>query len=83
MDELASLPDVLTARHISDYLHVTTRQVYIWMATAPEHGGLRSFSIGRVTRAYKTDFISWINEKASSTANQHGGYLRHKKAQRK
>lgn len=61
---LSELPEVLTAKYISDYLHVTNRQAYRWMATAPEAGGLKSFTIGRIVRTYKTDFIQWLEHHA-------------------
>ncbi|EGO65398.1 hypothetical protein ALO_02251 [Acetonema longum DSM 6540] len=40
------LPDILTAQHIADYLHISRRRVYELMDLNPGAGGIPNFSIG-------------------------------------
>lgn len=57
---LEMLPEVLTAKHIAEYLHVTPRAVYGWMKDSSSKGGLKVFRIGKVCRVYKRDFEAWL-----------------------
>lgn len=60
-------PDVLTARMISEHLHLTVQQVYNLFRLSPAAGGIPSFSIGRSKRARKVDYIKWFNERAKAS----------------
>ncbi len=55
-----SLPDTLTALHISQFLGISRRRVYELFQTRVEHGGIPNFSIGTSKRVEKSDFIQWI-----------------------
>lgn len=55
------LPDVLTAKHISAHLHVSLRKAYELLQLSPEAGGIKSFSFDRSVRAWKKDYIFWLN----------------------
>lgn len=60
---LEELPEVLTAKHISGHLHITTQQVYVLMKLKPEAGGIPSFTIGKPIRAYKADYVNWLQSR--------------------
>lgn len=58
-----SLPEILTARHISDYLCISRRRVYELFQLKPAVGGIPNFDIGASKRVEKQDFIDWIEER--------------------
>jgi excisionase family DNA binding protein len=58
-----SLPNILTAQHIADYLGISRRRVYELMQISEEAGGIRNFSIGLSKRVDKEDFFQWIERK--------------------
>jgi hypothetical protein len=60
---LDELPEVITAKHISGHLHITTQQAYVMMKMKEEAGGILSFRIGKPIRAYKTDYIKWLERR--------------------
>jgi len=60
---IAELPEVLTAEHISDHLHLTKQCIYDLMMLSPSIGGIPSFKIGRSRRAYKSDYVVWLEAK--------------------
>ena len=55
-----SLPDTLTALHISQFLGISRRRVYELFQTHVEHGGIPNFEIGISKRVDKADFKQWI-----------------------
>lgn len=55
-----SMPEVLTAQMIADYLHISRRRVYELFKIPPSHGGIPNYDIGISKRVDKPDFISWI-----------------------
>ncbi|MCK9324461.1 MAG: helix-turn-helix domain-containing protein [Bacteroidales bacterium] len=70
---LETLPETITAQHISDYLGISRRKVYDLLREPVEKGGIPNFEIGMSRRVIKQDFIEWINarkhEKARKTAS--------------
>lgn len=66
-----SLPDTLTAAHISEFLGISRRRVYELFQVRVEYGGIPNFSIGTSKRVDKDDFKQWIAErkKDTNTAN--------------
>ncbi|MDQ0221365.1 DNA-binding protein [Peribacillus cavernae] len=60
---MESLPNILTAQHIADYLGISRRRVYELMQISEEAGGIRCFSIGLSKRVDKEDFFQWIEMK--------------------
>lgn len=63
-----SMPEILTAQHISDYLGISRRVVYDLFNTYPEAGGIVNFNIGYSKRVEKKDFIRWIEERKQESA---------------
>jgi excisionase family DNA binding protein len=55
-----SLPDTLTALHISQYLGISRRRVYELLQKNVDYGGIPNFSIGTSKRVEKSDFKQWI-----------------------
>lgn len=55
-----SLPDTLTAKHISDFLGISRRRVYELFQIQVDNGGIPHFSIGTSKRVEKSDFKQWI-----------------------
>ena len=58
-----SLPDTLTAAHISEYLGLSRRRIYELFQTRVEFGGIPNFEIGASKRVDKADFNWWIAER--------------------
>jgi hypothetical protein len=69
---LETLPEILTAQHIADYLKISRRRVYELFQIKPIAGGIPNFEIGLSKRVDKQDFIVWIEarkrEKEQKTA---------------
>jgi hypothetical protein len=65
---LESLPEVITAQHIADYLIISRRRVYELFQTLPKAGGIPNFDIGASKRVKKTDFVHWIEERKQEKA---------------
>lgn len=57
---LDSLPDVLVAQDIADYLHIGRNKAYEWLKKPVSEGGIKSFRNGRSVRCLKTDFVEWL-----------------------
>lgn len=55
-----TLPDILTAQNIADYLIISRRRVYELFQLKPEFGGIPNFDIGMSKRVVKQDFLNWI-----------------------
>lgn len=65
-----SLPDILTAQHISDYLGICRRRVYELFQLSTEEGGIPNFDIGLSRRVVKEDLIDWIKERKREKAGK-------------
>lgn len=59
-NSLDSMPDILTARDIAEYLHISRRRVYELFDLHPSQGGITNFDIGNSKRVDKDDFIAWM-----------------------
>lgn len=55
-----SLPDTLTAQHISQFLGISRRRVYELFQIHPDFGGIPNFEIGLSKRVEKIDLKNWI-----------------------
>ncbi len=70
-----TLPEVLTAQHISDYVGICRRRVYELFQLSPAAGGIPNFEIGLSRRVVKHDFLDWIEsrkrEKEQKNANSY------------
>lgn len=60
---IEDLPEVLTAEHISNHLHLTKQCIYNLMMLSLSVGGIPSFKIGRSRRTYKSDYVAWLEAK--------------------
>lgn len=58
---IESLPQVLTAQHIADYLILARNTVYELFQLPPERGGIPNFRVGNSRRVMKTDLTQWID----------------------
>lgn len=58
-----SLPDILTAQHIADFLQISRRRVYELLQLHNEKGGIPNFEIGISKRVDKSDFVKWLLER--------------------
>lgn len=68
-----SLPDTLTAQHISQFLGISRRRVYELFQIHPDFGGIPNFEIGASKRVEKTDFKIWITlKKENKQKNDRG-----------
>jgi hypothetical protein len=67
---LETLPEILTAQIISDYLAISRRRVYELFQIKPTAGGIPNFEIGLSKRVDKQDFISWIEARKQEKAQK-------------
>jgi hypothetical protein len=58
---LEEFPDILTAKMISEHLHLTPQQIYNLFRLSPAAGGIPSFSIGKSRRARKSEYVKWLD----------------------
>ncbi|OIJ11346.1 DNA-binding protein [Anaerobacillus alkalilacustris] len=58
-----SLPDTLTANHISQFLGISRRRVYELFQIHVKHGGIPNYEIGASKRVDKDDFKTWISDR--------------------
>lgn len=58
-----SLPDTLTAMHISQFLQISRRRVYELFQISDEKGGIPHYSIGASKRVDKVDFKNWVSKR--------------------
>lgn len=65
---LDSLPEILTAQHIANYLGISRRRVYELFDLKPEFGGIPNFDIGYSKRVEKADLVKWIQEQKKKKA---------------
>ncbi|TFB13674.1 DNA-binding protein [Filobacillus milosensis] len=64
-----SLPDTLTANHISQFLQISRRRVYELFQIHVEEGGIPNFEIGASKRVTKKDFKKWISSRMKEKNN--------------
>lgn len=57
---LEEYPEIMTAAHISEYLHISRRRVYELLKLAPSNGGIPCIEIGISKRVKKDSFIAWL-----------------------
>ncbi|UOE94394.1 helix-turn-helix domain-containing protein [Alkalihalobacillus sp. LMS39] len=57
-----SLPDTLTAMHISQFLGISRRRVYELFQIQADKGGIPHFRIGASKRVEKEDFRQWVTQ---------------------
>ncbi|WP_251027906.1 helix-turn-helix domain-containing protein [Bacillus sp. ISL-41] len=57
-----SLPDTLTAMHISQFLGISRRRVYELLQIRTDKGGIPHFRIGASKRVEKEDFRQWVTQ---------------------
>ncbi|MFS0865347.1 helix-turn-helix domain-containing protein [Fredinandcohnia sp. 179-A 10B2 NHS] len=57
-----SLPDTLTAMHISEFLGISRRRVYELFQIQVDKGGIPHFRIGASKRVEKEDFRQWVTQ---------------------
>lgn len=57
---IETLPETLTAQHISDYLGISRQKIYQLFRLNSTSGGIPNFEIGLSKRVDKQDFIHWI-----------------------
>jgi hypothetical protein len=69
---METLPEILTAQHISDYLCISRRRVYELFQLKPSAGGIPNFDIGASKRVEKQDFIKWIEARKQEKAQKTG-----------
>lgn len=62
-----SLPDTLTAAHISQFLGISRRRIYELFKVKVEHGGIPNFEIGASKRVEKSDLEMWIAKQKQKT----------------
>ena len=65
-----TLPEILTAQHISDYLGISRRRVYELFQLKPDVGGIPNLDIGASKRVDKQDFFSWIEARKQVKAEK-------------
>jgi excisionase family DNA binding protein len=58
-----SLPDTLTATHISQFLGISRRRIYELFQIQEDQGGIPNYEIGASKRVDKSDFEKWISQK--------------------
>lgn len=60
-----SLPNILTAQDIADYLQIGRKKVYELMQITPDSGGIKTFNVGRSRRVERSDFEKWLSQQKS------------------
>lgn len=63
------LPDILTAQNIADHLHISRYTAYQFLKISPDHGGIKSFEVGKSVRCEKSDFAHWLKEQKEKKAH--------------
>lgn len=60
---LQEYPEIMTAAHISEYLHISRRRVYELFKLTPSNGGIPCIEIGASKRVKKDSLVEWLNAK--------------------
>lgn len=63
MITIDELPEVLTAKHIAEHLHISKARVYELLRLSPSAGGIPSFKFGKSCRATKEKYLKWIKSR--------------------
>ncbi|MNP04023.1 hypothetical protein D3C76_959250 [compost metagenome] len=66
---LEELPQILTAQHIADHMHIARITVYELFNIPPERGGISNFRVGKSRRVTKDEYIKWINRQQQQQTN--------------
>jgi len=66
---LESMPEILTAQDIANYLKISRGSVYGLLKLKPEHGGIPNIAIGLSKRVEKSDLINWIQAQKTKQAS--------------
>lgn len=66
--ETNDLPEILTAKHISDYLGISRHRVYELFQQNPAAGGIPNLGLSK--RVDKQDFMAWINDRKQEKAEK-------------
>lgn len=59
---MEGMPEVITVKHIAEYLSISRRRTYELLQLNAEQGGIPFFEVGKSKRVMKVDFIKWIEE---------------------
>lgn len=54
-------PAIMTAAHVSEYMHLSRRRVYELFQTDPSAGGIPCICVGGSKRVKKESFVRWID----------------------
>jgi hypothetical protein len=65
-----TLPEILTAQDIADFLAISRRRVYELFQLNPQLGGIPNFEIGLSKRVVKADFFNWIEARKREKGQQ-------------
>lgn len=65
MKNFDTLPDMLTAQNVADYISISRRRVYELFQLPVERGGIPCIEIGTTKRVDKRDLIKWLESKKS------------------
>jgi excisionase family DNA binding protein len=68
--EVDAFPDILTVKHIAEYLSLSRKTVYELLKISPQVGGIPSFNIGGSKRVEKKDFIEWMESRKKEKMTQ-------------
>jgi excisionase family DNA binding protein len=60
---LEELPDIMSPKHVADFLGISRGRVYEICQVNIDAGGLQSFTIGKSRKITKDDLIQWIELK--------------------
>lgn len=61
--KMEDMPEIISASHISKYLHVSRNRIYELFQIKPEYGGIPCFTVGTQKRVLKSDFEKWIDDR--------------------
>lgn len=59
---IAHYPEIMTAAHIAEYLHISRRRVYELFKLSPSKGGIPCIEIGASKRVRKESFVDWLSK---------------------
>ncbi len=67
MKNFDTLPDLLTAQNVADYISISRRRVYELFQLPADCGGIPCIEIGTTKRVDKRDLIKWLESKKPTT----------------
>jgi excisionase family DNA binding protein len=62
-NSLEEYPEIMTAAHIAEYLHISRRRVYELCKLDPSKGGIPCMEIGLSKRVKKDSLTAWLSSK--------------------